>query len=153
MPDFPRCGRIPATAQHRSLQRSRREASPDCSGRSASPPRPESTAAPFERHRVGLTQHRRPAALDPLISPGRRRQILPSAFHTSTLTSAIHPEALHVRDEAWLHRRTHGDDLPAAAERALRAAGLAWQDEAIAEGRIHDALALAPGHLAVQIAA
>jgi hypothetical protein len=58
-----------------------------------------------------------------------------------------------VRDEAWLHRRTHGDDLPAAAERALRAAGLAWQDEAIAEGRIHDALALAPGHLAVQIAA
>jgi tetratricopeptide (TPR) repeat protein len=58
-----------------------------------------------------------------------------------------------VRDDSWLHRRSDGDDLPAAAERALRAAGLDWQDEAAAEGHIHDALALAPGHLAVQIAA
>jgi tetratricopeptide (TPR) repeat protein len=58
-----------------------------------------------------------------------------------------------MQDDAWLDRRYYGGDLPAAAERALHAVGLDWQDEATAEGHIYEALALAPGHLAVQIAA
>jgi tetratricopeptide (TPR) repeat protein len=58
-----------------------------------------------------------------------------------------------VQDDAWLDRRTYDGELPAAAERALRAVGLAWDDEATAEGHLYEALALAPGHLAVQIAA
>jgi tetratricopeptide (TPR) repeat protein len=58
-----------------------------------------------------------------------------------------------MQDAAWLDRRYYGGDLPAAAERALHEAGLAWQDEAAAEGHILDALALAPGHLAVHIGA
>jgi hypothetical protein len=63
------------------------------------------------------------------------------------------PEAPDVHDDAWLDRRYYGGDLPAAAERALHAVGLAWEDEAVAEGHIYEALDLAPGHLAVQIAA
>jgi hypothetical protein len=58
-----------------------------------------------------------------------------------------------VQDDAWLERRYYGGDLPAAAERALHAVGLDWEDEATAEGHIYEALDLAPGHLAVQIAA
>jgi hypothetical protein len=58
-----------------------------------------------------------------------------------------------VQDDAWLDRRYYGGDLPAAAERALHAVGLDWEDEATAEGHIYEALDLAPGHLAVQIAA
>nr|WP_294504100.1 hypothetical protein [uncultured Rhodopila sp.] len=58
-----------------------------------------------------------------------------------------------MQDDAWLERRYYGGDLPAAAERALHAVGLDWQDEAAAEGHIYEALELAPGHLAVQIAA
>ena len=58
-----------------------------------------------------------------------------------------------MHDSAWLNRRYYGGDLPAGAERALHAAGLAWHDEAAAEGHILDALALAPGHLAVHIGA
>jgi hypothetical protein len=58
-----------------------------------------------------------------------------------------------VQDDAWLDQRTYDGELPAAAERALRAVGLAWDDEATAEGHLYNALALAPGHLAVQIAA
>ena len=56
-------------------------------------------------------------------------------------------------DAAWLNRRYYGGDLPAEAERALHAAALAWQDATTAEGHILDALALAPGHLAVHIGA
>jgi tetratricopeptide (TPR) repeat protein len=58
-----------------------------------------------------------------------------------------------VQDDAWLERRYYGGDLPAAAERALHAVGLDWEDEAAAEGHIYEALDLAPGHLAVQLAA
>jgi hypothetical protein len=58
-----------------------------------------------------------------------------------------------VQDNAWLERRYYGGDLPAAAERALHAVGLAWDDEPTAEGHLYEALDLAPGHLAVQIAA
>ena len=58
-----------------------------------------------------------------------------------------------MQDDAWLERRYYGGDLPAAAERALHAVGLDWEDEATAEGHIYEALDLAPGHLAVQIAA
>ena len=58
-----------------------------------------------------------------------------------------------MHDSAWLDRRHYDGDLPAAAERALRAAGLAWHDEAAAEKHILDALALAPGHLDAHIGA
>jgi hypothetical protein len=58
-----------------------------------------------------------------------------------------------VHDESWLDRRYYGGDLPAAAERALHAVGLDWEDEATAEGHIYEALEIAPGHLAVQLAA
>ncbi len=58
-----------------------------------------------------------------------------------------------MQDAAWLNRRYYGGDLPADAERALHAAGLAWHDAAAAEGHILDALALAPGHLAVHLGA
>jgi len=58
-----------------------------------------------------------------------------------------------VHDDAWLERRYYGGDLPAAAERALHAVGPDWEDEATAEGHIYEALDLAPGHLAVQLAA
>ena len=53
----------------------------------------------------------------------------------------------------WLDRRYYGGDLPAEAERSLHAASLAWHDEAAAESHILDALARAPGHLAVHISA
>ncbi len=56
-------------------------------------------------------------------------------------------------DDAWLDRRYYGGDLPAAAERALHAIGHDWQDEPTSEGHLYEALAIAPGHLAVQIAA
>ncbi len=56
-------------------------------------------------------------------------------------------------DPAWLDRRYYGGDLPAAAERALHAAAFSWHDEAASEGHIQEALALAPGHLAVHIGA
>jgi tetratricopeptide (TPR) repeat protein len=55
--------------------------------------------------------------------------------------------------DEWLDRRYYGGDLPAAAERALHAIGQDWQDEAASEGHLYEALELAPGHLAVQIAA
>lgn len=56
-------------------------------------------------------------------------------------------------DNSWLDRRCYGGDLPAAAERAFHAAAQAWHDEASSEGHVHDAPAVAPGHLEVQIAA
>ena len=56
-------------------------------------------------------------------------------------------------NDAWLDRRYYGGDLPAAAERALHAVGQDWHDEAAAERHIRAALALAPDHLTVQIAA
>lgn len=58
-----------------------------------------------------------------------------------------------MQNDPWLDRQYYGGDLPAAAERALHAVGLDWGDEATAEGHIYEALDLAPGHLAVQIAA
>lgn len=51
----------------------------------------------------------------------------------------------------WLDQRAH-PDLPAAAERALRQAGLSWHDEGEAEAQLSRAAELAPGHLAVLIA-
>ena len=56
-------------------------------------------------------------------------------------------------DDSWLDRRYYGGDLPAATARALHAIGQDRDDEIVAEGHLHDALALAPDHLAVQIAA
>lgn len=44
-----------------------------------------------------------------------------------------------------------GAGLPAAAEEHLQAAGLAYQDDALAEWHLQRALALAPGHAAVLI--
>ncbi|WP_127088136.1 hypothetical protein [Aquabacter cavernae] len=52
---------------------------------------------------------------------------------------------------AWLDGRYH-DDLPAPAERAIRMAGLCWEDDAGAERLLAEAARLAPGHLAVLIA-
>jgi hypothetical protein len=51
----------------------------------------------------------------------------------------------------WLAQR-HYPDLDPRAERALRAAGLSWQDEAEAERRLAEACALAPEHMAVLVA-
>lgn len=51
----------------------------------------------------------------------------------------------------WLAQR-HYPDLDPRAERALRAAGLSWQDDAEAERRLAEACALAPQHMAVLIA-
>jgi len=58
-----------------------------------------------------------------------------------------------MQDDPWLDRRYYGGDLPQAAERALHAIGQDWQDEAASEGHLYEALDLAPGHIAVQIAA
>ena len=55
--------------------------------------------------------------------------------------------------EAWLDRRYYGGDLPPRAERALHEASLAWDNEAAAERHLHDALELAPNHLATRIGA
>lgn len=52
---------------------------------------------------------------------------------------------------AWLDGRYH-DDLPPEAERAIRAAGLFWDDEARADALLAEAARHAPGHLAVLIA-
>jgi hypothetical protein len=51
----------------------------------------------------------------------------------------------------WLGRRDY-PDLDPRAERALRAAGLSFQDDAEAERQLAAAAALAPGHIAVTIA-
>jgi tetratricopeptide (TPR) repeat protein len=51
----------------------------------------------------------------------------------------------------WLERRYH-PDLDPRAERALRAAGLAWQQESEAERQLRIAHELAPEHRAVAIA-
>ena len=55
--------------------------------------------------------------------------------------------------ETWLDRRYYGGDLPPPAERALHAAGLAWDDEQAAERHVLEALTLAPDHLAARIGA
>ncbi len=51
----------------------------------------------------------------------------------------------------WLERRYHAD-LDPAAERAIRAAGLAWHDEPEAERQLALAASIAPDHRAVLIA-
>ncbi len=51
----------------------------------------------------------------------------------------------------WLERRYH-PDLEPLAERALRAAGLAWHDEPEAERQLRIAEQLAPQHRAVVVA-
>jgi len=55
--------------------------------------------------------------------------------------------------EDWLSRRYYGGDLPEAAERALHAAALDWNDEAAAEAHIIRALEVAPGRLEVHLGA
>jgi hypothetical protein len=52
---------------------------------------------------------------------------------------------------AWLDQRQYLD-LDPRAERALRAAGLAWHDEPAAERLLGTAAAFAPGHIAVVVA-
>jgi hypothetical protein len=52
---------------------------------------------------------------------------------------------------SWLDQR-HYADLDPRAERALRAAGLSWHDEAEAERLMGEAEALAPLHMAVVVA-
>jgi hypothetical protein len=53
--------------------------------------------------------------------------------------------------DAWLDLR-HYPDLDPRAERALRAAGLSWQDEIEAERHLADAERIAPAHMAVIVA-
>ncbi|CAH2599665.1 conserved protein of unknown function [Rhodovastum atsumiense] len=65
----------------------------------------------------------------------------------------MHPGPRRLPPEPWPDPGDDPGDLPAAAAQALRAAGAAWDDEATAERHVRDALALAPGHLAVQIGA
>jgi hypothetical protein len=52
---------------------------------------------------------------------------------------------------SWLDQR-HYTDLDPRAERALRAAGLHWHDEAEAERLLGEAARLAPAHMAVVVA-
>jgi hypothetical protein len=52
---------------------------------------------------------------------------------------------------AWLEGRYHAD-LEPIAERAIRAAGLAWQDEPEAKRQLALAASIAPDHMAVLIA-
>jgi hypothetical protein len=51
----------------------------------------------------------------------------------------------------WLDQR-HYPDLDPRAERALRAAGLSWHDEVLAEGQLTEAARIAPSHMAVVVA-
>jgi hypothetical protein len=60
-------------------------------------------------------------------------------------------ERLTERAAAWLGQR-HYADLDPRAERALRAAGLSWDDEPAAERLLAEAAAIAPTHVAVAIA-
>jgi len=53
--------------------------------------------------------------------------------------------------ESWLDQR-HYVDLDPRAERALRAAGLSWHDEAQAEALLDTAERIAPAHMAVLVA-
>lgn len=59
--------------------------------------------------------------------------------------------AVSTESAAWLDQRYH-DDLAPGAERAIRAAGQAWDDEAEAERQLGIADLIAPGHLAVLVA-
>jgi hypothetical protein len=52
---------------------------------------------------------------------------------------------------SWLEQR-HYVDLDPRAERALRAAGLCWNDEVKAKERLEEAAEIAPGHMAVVVA-
>jgi tetratricopeptide (TPR) repeat protein len=63
--------------------------------------------------------------------------------------SAAVPEDMNL---AWLERACFGDHLPEQVELHLRLAGLNYQQEAVAEGHLFQAQALAPGHAAVLIA-
>jgi len=56
-----------------------------------------------------------------------------------------------LQGRAWLERRDY-DDLDAHAERALRAAGAAFEDDAAAETHLATARTIAPRHRAVLIA-
>lgn len=51
----------------------------------------------------------------------------------------------------WLDAACLGGSLPAPAEEQLRLAGLAYQQDTVAEWHLHAAEALAPGHPAVLI--
>jgi hypothetical protein len=51
----------------------------------------------------------------------------------------------------WLAQRFH-PDLPREAERALRSAGLAWDDDGLAEAALDQAESIAPAHQAVLLA-
>ena len=53
---------------------------------------------------------------------------------------------------AWLEQACFGGNLPEQVERHLRLAGVNYQHDAIAEGHLFQAQALAPGHAAVLIA-
>jgi hypothetical protein len=52
---------------------------------------------------------------------------------------------------SWLEQR-HYADLDPRAERALRAAGLCWHDDARARELLREAADVAPGHMAVVVA-
>jgi hypothetical protein len=52
---------------------------------------------------------------------------------------------------SWLDQR-HYADLDPRAERALRAAGLCWNDDVQAKERLKEAADIAPGHIAVVVA-
>lgn len=54
-------------------------------------------------------------------------------------------------DQAWLERACFGQGVPEQAEAHLRLAGLAYQQDEVAEGHLHQALEIAPDHAAVLI--
>lgn len=59
--------------------------------------------------------------------------------------------ALLAADQAWLAGACLGQGLPAEVERHLRLAGLAYQQDEVAERHLRAARAAAPEHPAVQI--
>ncbi len=60
-------------------------------------------------------------------------------------------QTMSAEDKALLADALLGAGLPAAAERHLYQAGLAYQHDALAEQHLRDAQALAPDHAAVLI--
>lgn len=58
---------------------------------------------------------------------------------------------LHVPELAWPEHSCLGSGLPAEAEQELKLAGLHYTHSQVAESHLRRALAIAPGHFAVEI--
>lgn len=75
-------------------------------------------------------------------------------MHAETSTGAIDLQTmgrLRVPELAWPEHACLGAGLPPAAEQELRLAGLNYTHGDIAERHLRNALAIAPGHFAVEV--